>query len=417
MAPHGDYHHKESAGSGYRFRGSRSYEYDDEGRGGSKSLWEWFEQGFTDNDEKKVWLMNQDDDTCYRLIKGSTYRFGIEDIATINNPDLDTRARRLVMKKLSKGDWDEYWKHLVDGYERQRGELEKRWQERHDAQQEEYEAERVARMAVLAKIRDEDVAQTTKTVELSAGALRAEFSDVFTLHERSGADEGDWIDDVVEGTTTGHGFGYEQRENSSVKLQITLSLDMSNSMYYNRINTKAMTAFYEIGQTLRALQSEFPNDLFAAFFEFSLDSYNNGRGKAVRQLTGDDPDFGPFKEYRPSEVASVYGNGRFDGEDTWISPLLENIEKWEADASDSGAIKLDLVITDAVLEHVGDIKDGSIIQDRRDGSLQTVLLNLMPETEWGEVSLPRHCYQYHVDADNLSGALRNMIMEFVNVQL
>jgi hypothetical protein len=321
-------------------------------------------------------------------------------------------------------DWDEYWHHLIDGYNRRRGDLEQRAKEKSDAQESDWEASRNAAMAKKLKIEEDDRLATNKVTELSAGALRAEFTEAFRLKERTDGDDGEWLDDAPQGYMTGRGWGTEERQTASVKLQITLSLDKSNSMYYNRIHTNAMTAFYEIGESLRALHSEYPNDLFVGFFEFSLDEYHAGRGKRVDQLTDEDygakdhPDFGALYNYRPSEVVDTYGQGGFIGEDTYIYPLLESIEKWETSgASDVGAIRLDLVITDAVLEHESDIKAASAIQDRRDGALQTILLNLMPETEWLATSLPRHCFQYHVDADNLASTLRALISEFVSIHL
>lgn len=421
MAPHSDYVYKPQKGSGLRVSYARTYEYNDEGRGKSLELWTWFEAHFQTADEKKVWLMNQDDLTCYGLIQGSTFRYGIEDIATINSADLDTRARRLVSKTLSLADWNEYWQHLVDGYNRRRGEIEQQAEDNREKSDQEWEAMRQARLAKRLIVEDNDRQTMTKTVELSAGSLHAEFSEAFRLKERTDGDEGDWMDDAVSAYSTGHGWGTEERQTASVKLQITLSLDKSNSMYYNHIHTQAMQAFFEIGETLRSLHAEYPNDLFVGFFEFSLDDYRNGRGKMAKQLTdetyADHPDFGALYPYRPSKIAEVYGQGDFQGEDTWISPLFSKIEEWENEASDTGAIRLDLVITDAVLEHKTDIIEASTIQDRRDGALQSVLLNLMPETEWLASTLPRHTYQYHVDAGNLSATLRSLISEFVSVHL
>jgi len=423
MTPRGDYRFRPQKGTGRYVSYGRRQSYDDGGRGGSKQVWEWFEENYNAADEKKVWLMNQGDDTCYNLIRCSTNRFGIEDIAVTSVCDLDTRAKRLVEKKLTSNDWKEYWTHLVEGYERVRGEIQKRDEEDRSRNSERWEAEAQARRAERIVIYDNDVSTALRTVDLSAGSLKSEFTDAFKLHERVDDDEGDWLDDPVAGHMTGHGFGDEIKQRSSVKLQITLSLDCSNSMYYNTIHKAAANAFREIGLSMRALKSEFHDDLFIGFFLYSQDDWRDGRGKRVIRLIGksesDTKDvFGELWNFRQSEIEGWYGQGGvFSGEDTFVAPLFEKIDEWERKESDSGAIKLDLIITDAVLEHKGDIVEASIIQDNRDGALQTVFLNLMPEGDWVMSSLPRHCTQYHVDVENLSGALRNLIMDFVQIQL
>jgi hypothetical protein len=97
--------------------------------------------------------------------------------------------------------------------------------------------------------------------------------------------------------------------------------------------------------------------------------------------------------------------------------LLEEIEKWEKEESDPGAVRLDIVLTDAVFEHKKDIRESDVIQERRDGQLQTVFLNFMPEKEWLNSTLPKRCFMIKVDKDNVAGILRNVLSEFVGAQL
>jgi len=110
-------------------------------------------------------------------------------------------------------------------------------------------------------------------------------------------------------------------------------------------------------------------------------------------------------------------NSPFTGEDTWISPLFEEIEKWENRYSDPGAARLDIIITDAVLEHEKDIREASRIQEHRNGNLQTVLLNFLPMDDWGDGSIPKRCTQYSANAENIGGMLRQIVQDFISTQL
>jgi hypothetical protein len=257
-------------------------------------------------------------------------------------------------------------------------------------------------------------------IDITAGLLESELHQVMVPHDRVG-DHGDWIDDVVSAYTDGTGFGYEEDKAKGIKLQITLSLDLSNSMYYNGVHAKAAAAFRDLGMSLKALKCTYADDLHVAFFTFSEDLYN-GRGKGVRRL--EIPEyrkvseyFGEFEDYRPSVIESWHGNGIFDGTDTWLAPLFSNIEKWENKHSDSGAVRLDLVITDAVIEHKKDLTLSDEIQERRNGVLQTVFLNFSKPEDSINSSLPKRCFQLHVDCDNIAGILRNVLSEFVGANL
>jgi hypothetical protein len=165
------------------------------------------------------------------------------------------------------------------------------------------------------------------------------------------------------------------------------------------------------------LKRELEGNLFTAYFTFSEDSWN-GKGKQVRDMKfGEGDEFNNFNHFRPSEVKGWYGHGPYDGTDTFITPLFERIEKWEAAESDPGAIKLDIILTDAVLEHASDIREAAVVMERRDGALQAILLNFMPEGQWHDATLPRRCVQYPANKDNIDGMLRNLLSEFVAIQL
>lgn len=412
-------------GGGYGGGRSSQRYYDDEGRGESKDIWEWFKSYF-EADPTLDHLLAIDELRCYQLIKNSTDRHGLMDIAFYwtpgwKAPDQDTRAHRLVLHyHLTEDNWKTFHEHLVKNYDAHKETIKKeeheraeRWDGEHAAYQSRMEAERIQRD-------EQDKLAIHEIVEITAGTLSSELNQVFISTDKVG-NEGDWIEEMVDTYQDGSGFGYEADKATGIKLQITLSLDLSNSMYYNGVHREAAGAFRDLGMSLKALKSAYQDDLYVAFFTFSEDEWE-GKGKRVVRLeipqtTEDKTYFQPFTDYRPSVINGWYKEGVFGGTDTWMAPLFEKIEKWEKAASDPGAVKLDIVITDAVLEHKKDLKESDVIQERRDGSLQTVFLNFLSAEESINSSLPKRCYQVHVDKDNVAGTLRNVISEFVGAHL
>lgn len=420
------YHGGRSGGRSERY-------YDDEGRGRSMGLWEWFKEYFEANPTLDH-LLEIQDDQCYRLLKYSVTRHGLMDIAYMWLPGwrdyADTRAHRLVLQhKLSEAEWCTFHQHLLDGFNRTQAErerIEHARAENEAGDRARYEIQQVAKRLEIMRADEELV---YKPVELTAGMLATELGQVFTSDEKVG-DQGDWIEDAVDTYNSGQGFGYEVTKATGVKIQITLSLDLSNSMYYNGVHMVAAAAFRDLGLALKALKAQYPEDLYTAFFTFSEDAYGAGNsGKYVVRLETPEYDnesqqaqyvgkFEEFRDYRPS-IVNKWNNyeGVFTGTDTWVTPLFLKIEDWEKTHSDPGALKLDIVITDAVVEHKKDIREADIIQERRDGSLQTVFLNFMAERDVVGSTLPKRCFNMCADKDNVSGLLRNLIMEFVGAHL
>jgi hypothetical protein len=434
--PNGDVRYRSGRGG---YGGGSSYSYDDEGRGSSKSAWEWFESNYTASGLADSWLMSLSDDQCYYLLKHSTMRFNLEDIANVYDPDQyeperwlmyvqasDSRARRMIKAKSPRKDgiWVEFYTHLVKGYINKKLVLEQVQRKRDEEYNQRWEKERKAREAEVAKLNREAADTVNKNVELVTGAIASDFATAFDVFELSGRDAGDYLDDVVDGYTTGYGFSEEVRRPGGVKLQITLTLDCTNSMYYNGVHMDAAIAFRDMGLTLKQLHAEHPNDLYVAFFKFGLnqgseDSEIGKRAERLRLSPYYDPEkdaenglaLAEFSEFHPRYLGS--GNSIFSGEDTWIYPLFEQIERWEKEESEPGCARLDIVLTDAVLEHPSDIRKADEIQERRNGNLQTVMLNFMRENEWSDGTLPKRCVQYPANRDTLPGLLRQIISEFI----
>jgi hypothetical protein len=420
--------------------------YDDEGRGTSKSLYEEFEYFFENSGHSEDWLMGTNvkdadptahrmfanrsllieglyDGRLYRYVQDMTWRYNIHDWASQKFQDDDRndgRVRRIVVKKLGVEVWKKFQARAKDVYEHIREEDRKKAEAQRDSygeQQATYKAEQIKRQK-------EEVRVIMKDVTLIKGALQADFHQAFSLDEIYAQREGDWLDDPIEGVRTGYGFGEEIRRPSGIKLQITVSLDQSNSMRHNRVHLAAAKSFRDIYLALEQLQDEHPNDMFISAFTFSNDGWGSSdRGRRAHNLTvtgwsekkiirSTETSLGAVNSYRDTDMYN-----HFAGEDTWFYTLFEAIEEWENGYGDPGAIKLDIILTDAVIEHPSDIRRSDKIQERRNGNLQTIMLNFMHESEWVNSDLPLHCVQYAASPVNIGGMLRNLLTEFVSVYL
>lgn len=416
----GDVRPIKSSYRGGSWGGSSTYTYDDEGRGKSKSAWEWFEQNYTASNFSRDWLMSLDDVRCHWLLKSSTYRFGIMDIAYRHDASLDSRAKRLVEKQDSEKTWLEFHIHLVAGYNNHKDATEKAYQENAKRQAGEWAAYQAQRDAEQVKLDRDDYEAIAETVTVTAGMISSDLNQTFVSKDRV-SDSGDWLEETADTYINGTGFGYEDQQATGVKLQITLSLDLSNSMIYNGLGKAAADTYRDLGMALLALKQEYPDDLYVGLFTFSEDQgsepSNYGKYATVLHDHTDqkkDLNFRELAPYRPSQLKERRDlSSIFRGSDTWIYPLLLELEVWEKHNSVPGAVRLDLIITDAVLEHPMDIRKADEIQERRDGSLQTVLLNFLAEKDWVNGTLPKRCYQMPVDRDNVAGILRTVLSEFI----
>ena len=427
----GDLRPTKSNYRGGSYGGSSQSYYDDEGRGKSKDIWEWFESNFTAKPTED-WLLGLSDQEYYSLVKNSTTRFNLMDILWTWKPGWsvgeDTRAHRLVIKKLSEASWLKFYEAAIAGYLRHK---EKRELELHQAATERdgqwaaYQAQRDAEQAIVDRA---DELEMRSAMQLTAGELQADLNMAIVGAEAVGS-AGEWIDDVVDAYQGGgDGFGYASTKAHGVKMQITLCLDLSNSMRYNGIAKQAAETFRDAFLALLAMKEQYQDNLYIAAFTFSEDEWggDSKAGKRARQVFenvqlnfaepytaqsgADMRNFGELSNYRPSKLDE---RSMFDGTDTWISPLFEQIEAWERKESDPGAVRLDLIITDAVLEHPGDIRLADVIQERRNGSLYSLFMNFMPEKDWLNSTMPKRCYQTKVDVGNVAAMLRNAISEFV----
>lgn len=260
---------------------------------------------------------------------------------------------------------------------------------------------KMSKREAVAWRREHDLDQEfNEKVNVQVGDFVSELATAIRYREKTGLHEGDWVEDPERVFTDHRVFGEEVAIAAGVKMQITVSIDGSRSMHANGIMGKAGAAFAALHKMIVAAQAELPEgSIIYAPFTFAHDGYQD-KGKRAYQLGG-----ASALAYADENV--WVGNGT----DTWIYPLFECIEKWEAANSDPSIYRLDIIITDGVLEHPKDVVKANEIQERRNGRLSTVMLNFLPTREWGQYRLPERCVQYAVTRDNVSQTMRKVIAE------
>lgn len=406
------------------------------GRRSNDDLWERFERWFNRNPDDPDHLYTLDEQDCYNYVRNSTLRYRLYDICTIASPgyntytdgtiSTDSRAHRLVIKHHSEAEWLKFHKFLVDNHNKIDDQIKKEQQERAEQREAEWQARIEQQQAERLKVDLADLKQAHNDVELAWGMFQSDLYEAFRPTDKVGA-SGDWIEDPVDilyGEQS-NGWGYSAKKATGVKMQVTVSLDLSNSMYYNNVHWSATDAFRKLGFLLRKMANEFGDDFHVAFFTFSDDEwYDKDAGKRVRKL---EPKFRPdndaqkeiaeFLDFMPSRIDTWKERhgcpNMFGGTDTWFTPLFEQIEKWEEAKGDPNAARIDIILSDAVFEHPTDVRRSSEIQERRDGNLQSVILNFLPMEEIVHSTLPLRCRQVPVHGENVNGVLRSLISDFI----
>jgi len=253
---------------------------------------------------------------------------------------------------------------------------------------------------------------------LGAGYIISEFASALARRERHELAEGDWLEDPAEAYLTGRGFSEEYTVRTGVKLQINLCLDCSNSMVRNQVEGVSRqvlwTMYLMLRQVERALQ---PGALRVNVWKFAYTEDGRGcsRMSEVRKSDGADRAFTP--EEIDVRVMERINNSGMWGEATYLEPLLADIEKWENSEGDYNAFRLDIILTDGVFEHPKDTRLADVVQHRRDGNLQTVMLNFLPLEDWGDYPVPNRCVQYPADPTNVMALMRMAVGDWINTVL
>lgn len=251
----------------------------------------------------------------------------------------------------------------------------------------------------------EQLAIQTSAVNLMAGYLTTEVASAIKRHERYELYEGEWLEDPVEARLTSRGFAEEYDKPYGIKMMVNLCLDCSNSMKHNGLVIPSMSALKAMWIMLRMVERDLPQGTLLTNVWYWA---RNQDGKTAHQRL-DASDATDTLEHGIEALSSIW----FDGEDTWIAPLFKYIDQWENNNDAQAYHRLDIIMTDGVLEHPTDIREASEIQMRRNGSLQTVMLNFLPSTEWGNFPVPKRCVQYEANPDNLLPLMRQVFGDWV----
>lgn len=256
---------------------------------------------------------------------------------------------------------------------------------------------------------------------LTAGHLHSELAAALAWKERYDQHYGEWLDDPVAALTGQGGFGEEVRYSTGIKLEVNIALDCSNSMYYNGLHSVAVNTMRTLYMALELVSKQLPPGsltLNAWCWALSSDGKyvrhlnvkrNFWSDEVLGQVEMDDENPLGAMEQLPSED---YKSG-WTGEDTWIYPLLEAIDKWEQQSGDPGAYRLDIILSDGVLEHPTDVRKGDEVQFRRNGNLQSVILNFLPMESWGDYNVPNRCVQYEATVENIGSLMRSVLGDWV----
>jgi len=240
---------------------------------------------------------------------------------------------------------------------------------------------------------------------LAAGWLHSEVAAAIARKERYNLLEGDWLDDPVEGLITGKAFAEEYNRPYGVKMMVNLCLDCSNSMKHNHIDQVGAIAVQQMYLMLAQVAKDLPDGVLLV----NVYGWACGEdGKVVRQRVD------AANERNIVNDAGRLSDWWFDGEDTYIETLLRQINRWEEDHDGQSYHRIDIIVTDGVLEHPKDKRLADDIQERRNGSLQTVMFNFLPMEEWGDFAVPKRCVQYEADANNLLPLMRQTFGEWVS---
>lgn len=258
------------------------------------------------------------------------------------------------------------------------------------------------------------VVELQSTAVRLTGFLHSELATALANREMHDLFEGDFLDDPVEAMQGRAGFGEDTQQAQGIRLLVNLCVDGSNSMGLNDTEGPAL----EATRTLYAMLDNVRGALPDGQLEVEVWGWAMGReGKQTRHITRPLSDWerGYETHLTPQQhYVNAINNMSLDGEDTWISPLFETLLKHEVQTGWMGGARLDIIITDGVLEHRTDRQKASDLQLLRDGGVTTILLNLLPMDDWADVHLPDHCLQYEATVDNLFSLMTKVLGEWVN---
>ena len=287
---------------------------------------------------------------------------------------------------------------------------------------------RVSEAFDRARLMEELASEQDSNIEV--GDFLSELATAIKFRMKMGQSQGDWIEEPERYLTDGLIFATEQAVAAEVKLQVTVSIDGSTSMWMNKIMKHAGPALIAIDRIIRKAVQDLPvGSVHYAPFVFHQTAhklpaaYLNAYVGRANWASGAEADRTVWPNVaREEQVEAAKKAGEvteadawfaLSGSETFIAPLFKAIKEWEEKEGDPSAVRLDIVLTDGVLESPEDVEEATKIQEERNGKLRTVLLNFLPLDQWSNYQLPDRCSQFAVDADNVDTSIRQILNDAV----
>lgn len=313
--------------------------------------------------------------------------------------------------------------------------------------------------AAAKKAQDSEELLSEQASNVAVGDFVSELATAIRYRIRMGQPEGDFIEEPERCFTDGMVFAVEETVASQVKLQLTVSMDASTSMWANNIMRFAGPTFVALDRIIRKAMLDLPQGTihYAPFIfhgvSFKLPSnflrqysgrleFRRGEDAQYKserfsgwpawvsiedwrraQELGEIPGDMMHGEYKMLPTKDKLGRVSIrnqyvptmplSGVDTRIAPLFQAIKDWEERDGDTGSVRLDIVITDGVFKHHDDMQEATRIQMGRGGKLRTVLLNFLPMNEWSDYPVPEQCQMFAVTTENLDTSIRNLLNEAI----
>jgi hypothetical protein len=283
------------------------------------------------------------------------------------------------------------------------------------------------------RARQNEEMESEQESNIAVGDFISELATAIKFRMKLGLSQGDWIEEPERYFTDGLVFATEEATASNVKLQITVSMDASTSMWANNLMRFAGPTFIALDRIIRKAVADLPEGSvhYAPFIfhgkalKLPAAFLNNYVGRVDWKSREDKAHESPWPNFpawdswtRARELGQVPAESRYtdwplSGKDTRLAPLFQAIKDWEEKEGDTSAVRLDIVITDGVLENDEDVKEATRIQEDRNGKLRTVFLNFLPLKEWSESQLPERCSQFAVTKDDLDQSIRTILNDAV----
>jgi hypothetical protein len=239
-----------------------------------------------------------------------------------------------------------------------------------------------------------------------------------------GLESGDDLDDVVDQALERTGMSEEQQRLSRTRLEMKFCLDISSSMWQTNhgrpiLPGTVMMRMFNIA--LNLVRMKLPENVF----KFSQWLWSAGHGGHMVCCL-DDLSLGNFvpdelqhivkakRNPTPAEIDALYARlgahtPDYVGHGTTIVNLLKGLNAWEQKHGDSKAHRLDLVVTDGVIDDWK--KAGAIQVDRRNaGKYEGDILQAATKLN---ANIPEGFVVRKLSPEKLDFVTRDVLLEFV----